>query len=132
MIFQNFVEYIQIVGSDFMYTAQETAIKIKEIAKQNKITIKKMLSDCDLNINYISEMAKGKQSTLKNLEKIATYLETTTDELLGVTPISQKSQVKNMSYQQDEMINELVKRFQQLSFDDKLEVFNYIKNKKGA
>lgn len=115
-----------------MYTAQETAIKIKEIAKQNKITIKKMLSDCDLNINYISEMAKGKQSTLKNLEKIATYLETTTDELLGVTPISQKSQVKNMSYQQDEMINELVKRFQQLSFDDKLEVFNYIKNKKGA
>lgn len=112
-----------------MYTAQETAIKIKEIAKQNKITIKKMLSDCDLNINYISEMAKGKQPTLKNLEKIATYLETTTDELLGVTPIEQKNQVLNMN-SQDEMINELVKRFQELSFDDKLEVFNYIKNKK--
>lgn len=112
-----------------MYTAQETAIKIKEIAKQNKITIKKMLSDCTLNINYISEMAKGKQPTLKNLEKIATYLETTTDELLGVTPIEQKNQVLNMN-SQDEMINELVKRFQELSFDDKLEVFNYIKNKK--
>lgn len=112
-----------------MYTAQETAIKIKEIAKQNKITIKKMLSDCALNINYISEMAKGKQPTLKNLEKIATYLETTTDELLGVTPIEQKNQVLNMN-SQDEMINELVKRFQELSFDDKLEVFNYIKNKK--
>ena len=112
-----------------MYTAQETAIKIKEIAKQNKITIKRMLSDCDLNINYISEMAKGKQPTLKNLEKIATYLETTTDELLGVTPIEQKNQVLNMN-NQDEMINELVKRFQELSFDDKLEVFNYIKNKK--
>lgn len=77
-------------------------------------------------------MAKGKQPTLKNLEKIATYLGTTTDELLGVTPISQKSQVKNMNNQQDEMINELVKRFQQLSFDDKLDVFVYIKNKKGA
>ena len=112
-----------------MYTAQETAIKIKEIAKQNKITIKRMLSDCDLNINYISEMAKGKQPTLKNLEKIATYLETTTDELLGVTPIEQKNQVLNMN-SQDEMSQELLKRFQELSFDDKIEVFTYIKNKK--
>lgn len=114
-----------------MYTAQETALKIKEIAKSKNITIKKMLSECGLNINYISEMAKGKQPTIKNLEKISVYLKVTTDELLGVTSLKQKGHANNMNIQ-DEMINELVKRFQQLSFDDKIEVFNYIKNKKGA
>lgn len=111
-----------------MYTAQETALKIKEIAKQKNITIKKMLNDCDLNINYISEMAKGKQPTIKNLEKIAVYLNSTTDELLGVTSVETKNQVVNMT-SQDEMTYELVRRFQRLSFDDKLDVFNYINAK---
>lgn len=111
-----------------MYTAQETALKIKEIAKQKNITIKKMLSDCDLNIKYISEMAKGKQPTIKNLEKIALYLNSTTDELLGVTSLETGNQVISMT-PQDEMLSELVKRFQKLSFDDKLDVFNYINAK---
>lgn len=111
-----------------MYTAQETALKIKEIAKQKNITIKKMLTDCDLNINYISEMAKGKQPTMKNLEKIALYLNATTDELLGVTSLKTKNQVISMT-PQDEMLSELIKRFQRLSFDDKLDVFNYINAK---
>lgn len=111
-----------------MYTAQETALKIKEIAKQKNITIKRMLSDCGLNINYISEMAKGKQPTMKNLEKIAFYLNSTTDELLGVTSLKGNNQVASMT-SQDEMLSELVKRFQRLSFDDKLDVFNYINAK---
>ena len=111
-----------------MYTAQKTALKIKEIAKQKNITIKRMLSDCDLNINYISEMAKGKQPTMKNLEKIAVYLNSTTDELLGVTSLETDNQVISMT-PQDEMLSELVRRFQRLSFDDKLDVFNYINAK---
>lgn len=111
-----------------MYTAQETALKIKEIAKQKGITIKKMLNDCDLNINYISEMAKGKQPTMKNLEKIAVYLNSTIDELLGVTSVETENQVVNVM-PQDEMLYELVRRFQRLSFDDKLDVFNYINAK---
>ena len=110
-----------------MYTAQETAIKIKEIAQQNNITIKRLLSECDLNINYISEMAKGKQPSMKNLEKIAEYLGVSVDELLGVKPLD--NQACNLMYQRDEMINELIKRFEQLSFDDKLAVFSYIKSK---
>ncbi|MDE6102201.1 MAG: helix-turn-helix transcriptional regulator [Ruminococcus sp.] len=111
-----------------MYTAQETALKIKEIAKQKNITIKKMLNDCDLNINYISGMANGKQPTMKNLEKIALYLNTTIDELLGVTSLKTKNQPISVT-PQDEMLSELVKRFQRLSFDDKLDVFNYINAK---
>ncbi|MCM1508494.1 MAG: helix-turn-helix transcriptional regulator [Ruminococcus flavefaciens] len=111
-----------------MYTAQETALKIKEIAKQKGITIKKMLNDCDLNINYISEMAKGKQPAMKNLEKIAVYLNSTTDELLGVTSVEVENQAISMT-SQDEMLYELVRRFQRLSFDDKLDVFNYINAK---
>ncbi len=106
-----------------MYSTQETAVKIKEIAKQKNITIKKMLSDCELNINYISGMANGKRPTMKNLEKIALYLNVTPDELLGVT-----STEKSIS-PQDEMLLELIKRFQRLSFNDKLDVFNYINAK---
>lgn len=111
-----------------MYTSQETALKIKEIAKQKNITIKKMLTDCDLNINYISGMAKGKQPTMKNLQKIALYLDTTTDELLGVTSLRNENQAISMT-PQDEMLSELIRRFQRLSFDDKLDVFNYINTK---
>ena len=107
-----------------MYSTQETAAKIKEIAKQKNVTIKKMLSDCDLNINYISGMTKGKRPTMKNLEKIALYLDVTPDELLGVTSLTEKSTAA-----QDEMLLELVKRFQRLSFNDKLDVFNYINAK---
>lgn len=66
-----------------MYTAQETAKKIKETAKQKGIKIKNMLSTCDLGINAISEMAKGKTMSFTKLAKIADYLEVTTDYLLG-------------------------------------------------
>lgn len=115
-----------------MYTTQETAMKIKEIAKSQNITVKKMLEDCNLGVNYVSQMAKGKQPNMANLKIIAEYLETDTDTLLGIVSTDNENHDKNSRYDSlDEMSQELLKRFQQLSFDDKLEVFNYIKNKKA-
>ncbi|MDE6781280.1 MAG: helix-turn-helix transcriptional regulator [Ruminococcus sp.] len=108
-----------------MYSTQETALKIKEIAKQKGITIKKMLSDCDLNINYISGMAKGKQPTMKNLKKIAVYLDVTTDELLGVTSLKAENQSVSMMTQ-DEMALEMLKQFNRLSVVDRSRVILYI------
>lgn len=135
-----------------MYTAQETSLKIKEIAKLKGITIKKMLSDCNLGVNYISQMGKGKQPNIENLKSIAEYLETTTDELLGIISINDnnyenlKNNVINTingvnngnntigyivskNNNLDEMTEELIKAFQSMSFTDKMDVMNYVLNK---
>lgn len=90
-----------------------------------------MLQDCNLGVNYISQMAKGKQTNIANLEIIAKYLQTDADILLGIVSTNNENHdIKSQDNSLDEMSKELLKRFQQLSFDDKLEVFNYIKNKK--
>lgn len=68
-----------------MYNSQEIALKIKETAKIRKISIKQLLEKCDLNINYISELGKGKQASALNISKIADCLEVSTDYLLGRT-----------------------------------------------
>lgn len=68
-----------------MYNSQEIALKIKETAKTRKISIKQLLEKCDLNINYISELGKGKQASALNISKIADCLEVSTDYLLGRT-----------------------------------------------
>lgn len=72
-----------------MYNSQEIALKIKETAKIKKISIKQLLEKCDLNINYISELGKGKQASALNIGKIADCLEVSTDYLLGRTQESQ-------------------------------------------
>ncbi|MCD7800938.1 MAG: helix-turn-helix domain-containing protein [Ruminococcus sp.] len=113
-----------------MYTAQETANKIKELAKSKNITIKKMLEDCHLGVNYISQMAKGKQPNITNMKIIADYLETDTDYLLGIISVDNENHEMKSRNKIDEMSKELLKRFEELSFDDKIEVFNYIKSKK--
>lgn len=66
-----------------MYDSQEIARKIKHIAKSKKIALKTMLSDCELGINLISQLASGQAVTYINLAKIADYLDCSVDYLLG-------------------------------------------------
>ncbi|MDE5834605.1 MAG: helix-turn-helix transcriptional regulator [Ruminococcus sp.] len=68
-----------------MYNHQEIAFKIKQSAKDKKITIKQLLDICGLNVNYISQFANGKDMTGMNLYKIADYLGVSVDYLLGRT-----------------------------------------------
>lgn len=77
----------------FMYITQEIANKIKTQVKYQKVTMKDLLSNCDLNINAISEFSKGKQLSCISLAKIADYLDCSVDYLLGRTdnPNSHKS-----------------------------------------
>lgn len=42
-----------------MYNSQDIAGRIKTTAKSKGISLKKMLSDCGLGINTISQMSKG-------------------------------------------------------------------------
>ncbi len=76
-----------------MYITQDIASRIKSRAKFQKIIMKNMLTDCDMNINAISEFSKGKQLSCISLARIADYLDCSVDYLLGRTdnPNSHKS-----------------------------------------
>lgn len=133
-----------------MYNNQEIALRIKQIAKEKKISIKQLLENCNLNVNYISQFSNGRDMTAGNLYSIAKCLDVSVDYLLGRTDephtigghsIQTGSVGDNSSNNDtivkisdsmqksfDEMSTELLKKFNELSFDEKLEVFNYIKN----
>lgn len=68
-----------------MYITREIADKIKARAKHQKVSMKDMLSSCEMNINAISEFGKGKQLSCISLARIADYLDCSVDYLLGRT-----------------------------------------------
>ena len=69
-----------------MYISQNTAERIKSIAKSKNIIIKDMLIACGLSKNAISSMlSRGSWLQANNLAKIADYLECSVDYLLGRT-----------------------------------------------
>lgn len=69
-----------------MYNSQYVADRIKTLAKTKKITVGKMLSDCDLNKNSLSTMQSGGYlPRTEALAKIADYLDCSVDYLLGRT-----------------------------------------------
>ena len=68
-----------------MYNQQEIAMKIKNVAKERKVSIKTLLDKCGLNINYISDLSKGNDTMISNIYKIADYLNVSVDYLLGRT-----------------------------------------------
>lgn len=68
-----------------MYNSQEIATRIKSTAKSKNVSLKTMLSDCNLGINTISQMSKGNDMLSKNLARIADYLDCSVDYLLGRT-----------------------------------------------
>ncbi|MDE6781277.1 MAG: hypothetical protein K2J40_07450 [Ruminococcus sp.] len=82
-----------------MKNPQEIAMSIKETAKSKDITIKKMLTDCDLSINTLSSMQSGGFfPRLEAINKIADYLGVSIDFLLGRTdtPTGYSSGVSNV------------------------------------
>ncbi len=70
-----------------MDTSQNIAKRIKLVAKTRNVPLKTMLSDCNLGINTISELSKGKQISYVSLAKIADYLDCSVDYLLGRTDV---------------------------------------------
>ena len=69
-----------------MHNSQEVANAIKFMAKSKKITIGKMLSDCQLSINTLSSMQSGGfYPRVEAIAKIADYLDCSVDYLLGRT-----------------------------------------------
>ena len=68
-----------------MYDFKKIATRIKTKAKSKGISLKIMLSECELGISTVSQMAKGNDMLSKNLARIADYLDCSVDYLLGRT-----------------------------------------------
>lgn len=77
-----------------MYNLQDVANRIKLQAKQQNISIKQLLSDCNLGKNTVVNIANGADIYTLNLAKIADYLNISIDYLLGRNP-TQQITVKN-------------------------------------
>ena len=68
-----------------MYDSELIAKRIKDRAREQKCSIRDMLSSCGLGINAISQFSKGNVMSCISLANIADYLDCSTDYLLGRT-----------------------------------------------
>lgn len=66
-----------------MNNSQEIAKQIKSTAKQQNVTISKIITDCGLNKNALVTMQSGYYPRLETLVNIADYLNCSIDYLLG-------------------------------------------------
>lgn len=71
-----------------MYNAQEIAQTIKNECQHKNITVKQMLTDCNLKSSTISNMASGSMPRVDTIAKIASYLECPIDYLLGCKDVA--------------------------------------------
>ena len=67
-----------------MYNSNDIANKIKETAKTNNVSVKKMLADTELGVNTLQNM-KTSMPKVDTLAKIADFLNVSIDYLLGRT-----------------------------------------------
>lgn len=78
-----------------MYNPTDTAERIKFLAREQKISVKQMLENCEMNKNVLSTMlSRGSMPKADNIARIADYLDCSVDYLLGRTddPQSHKTQ----------------------------------------
>lgn len=107
-----------------MYDLQAIAIRIKQQAKAKKISMREMLSACNLGINAISEMAKGKAMSSLALAGIADYLDCSVDYLLGRSDAPEKTAPGTPGA--DEVDSVIIEMFSRLSPEDKAIVLDLI------
>ena len=92
-----------------MQNSQQTAERIKLLAKTNKIPISKLTLDCGLNKNALYTMqSKEFYPRVETIEKIADYLNCSIDYLLGRSDI-----VENRGLSKDEQ--DMINRFRRLN-----------------
>lgn len=60
-------------------------IQIKQLCKKKKIPVSKMLKDLEVSPSVINSWDKGKEPRLNTIIKIADYLETSIDYIVGRT-----------------------------------------------
>ncbi len=132
-----------------MYNSSETSTRIRQLAKAKGIQMAELQEKCGLSKNTIMQSGKSQEGMkAKNLYAIAELLECSVDYLLGrtdnpnetgisVTDNNQMSLTGNNSISvnsavpnKDTLTEQFMQKFEQLDFDDKVDVMQYVKNKK--
>jgi transcriptional regulator with XRE-family HTH domain len=73
-----------------MNTPPQIAELIESMAKNKKISVAKILRECNLGKNTIDNMKDGKQPAADKIATLAEYLGISADYLLGNNPIPQE------------------------------------------
>lgn len=108
--------------------------RILEIMEQKHIKQKTLADYTGISTSAISDWKKkGTNPSVDKLVIVSECLGVSVEYLLGISEdtneydkIIQTNQLMQTNNNLDEMTTELIKRFQKLSFDDKLKVFDYI------
>lgn len=131
-------ELVKAFKSMSLYNSHDLAISIKSIAKEKNITIKDMLTSCELGSNTMSSLYHGKSIAFDSVAKIADYLGVSVDYLLGRTDeptgnyqintgdVGNNSNVNINKSNFSDTDNELISEFKKLTFNDKAKVMSLI------
>lgn len=106
-------------------------MNLKEIRKSKNISQDELASKVGVVRQTIVNYENGTVPKREMLLKLAEVLECTPDEIVGehVYSMSDLKPIKAVS-PKDEMERELLDRFRELAFDDKLKVFKYLESLK--
>lgn len=134
-----------------MYSAQLTIERIQALIKAKGLTQKDVLKQCDINENTLKRMTDNKGMSSFYIAKIADRLDCSVDYLLGRTdnPNSTGPNITNNEQsningnnninvntavpdKKDNLTEQFLQKFQQLDFDDKVDVMQYVKNKNNT
>ena len=138
-----------------MYNAQLTISRIQSIIKKRGLTQKEVLSRCDINENTLKRMTDNKGMSSFYLAKIADYLNCSVDYLLGRTDNpnvtadtyingdnnnngtqaingSVSVTASSDSGRKDTLTEQFIQKFEQLDFDEKVDVMQYVKDIKKS
>lgn len=102
-----------------MYETSKLSKRIKERAKEEEITIKELLEECDLNKNAINELTKGKVIGYDSLAKIADVLECSVDFLLG------RNSLYTRAEKEENDIERLLTIYEQLTEEGQKALINF-------
>ena len=106
-----------------MYSPENLANNIREIAKKNKISQKDLLAKCDHGVNTITRLSNGTDILTKNLVKIADELNCSIDYLVGR---SNHMKISQNNFSPDEIL--FIEKFHSISKenqDEILHILNY-------
>lgn len=120
-----------------MYYSQEVSKRIKELAKEKRITISKLLVDCGLNNSTLNQISEERGLASFSLAKIADCLDCSVDYLLCRTqnPDSHKihsSDVMKLS-SEDKQLADIIEIYRKLDNIGKAKLLisaDEIRNKK--
>lgn len=107
-----------------LYYAVEIAQKIRDLAKEKKITIKDMLLEIKLNKNSINTLSNGSMIQCDSLAKIADYLDCSVDYLLGrASQVNYSADSFTLNPNERTMLN----TFRQLSVSQQQSALDYLR-----